>query len=77
MNWEIWLELLTLEKVFSNGDSTTYSKKLYTITEVIHDTIPSYRNNFLPESYLRNLLPPTHLTIGEINLVMKELNLVQ
>ena len=30
-----------IKKVFSKGDSTNYSYKLYTITEVIHDTIPS------------------------------------
>ena len=38
-----------IKKVFSKGDSTNYSCKLYTITEVIHDTIPSYRIDFLPE----------------------------
>ena len=32
-----------IRKVFSKGDSTNYSCKLYTITEVIHDNIPSYR----------------------------------
>ena len=31
-----------IKRVFSKGDSTNYSYKLYTITEVIHDTIPSY-----------------------------------
>ena len=30
-----------IKRVFSKGDSTNYSYKLYTITEVIHDTIPS------------------------------------
>ena len=35
--------------VFSKGDSTRWSYKIYTITEVIHDTIPSYRINYLPE----------------------------
>ena len=29
-----------IKKVFSKGDSTNYSYKFYTITEVIHDTIP-------------------------------------
>ena len=38
-----------IKKVFSKGDSTNYSYKLYTITEVIHDTIPSYRIDYLPE----------------------------
>ena len=31
-----------IKKVFSKGDSTNYSYHLYTITEVIHDTIPSF-----------------------------------
>ena len=31
-----------IKRVFSKGDSTNYSYKLYTITEIIHDTIPSY-----------------------------------
>ena len=30
-----------IKRVFSKGDSTNYSYKLYTITEIIHDTIPS------------------------------------
>ena len=38
-----------IKKVFSKCDSTNYSYKLYTITEVIHDTIPSYRIDYLPE----------------------------
>ena len=36
-----------IKRVFSNGDSTNYSYKLYKITEVIHDTIPSYRIDYL------------------------------
>ena len=31
-----------IKRVFSKGDSTNYSYKIYTITEVIHNTIPSY-----------------------------------
>ena len=38
-----------IKRVFSKGDSTNYSYKLYTITEIIHDTIPSYRIDYLPE----------------------------
>ena len=30
-----------IKRVFSKGDSTNYSYRLYTITEIIHDTIPS------------------------------------
>ena len=66
-----------IKKVFSRGDSTNYSYKLYTITEVIHDTIPSYILDFLPERYNENLLLPTKLSLEENNKVMKELNLFQ
>ena len=66
-----------IKKVFSKGDSTNYSYKLYTITEVIHDTIPSYRLDYLPERYNQNLLLPTKLYLEQNNQVMKELNLIQ
>ena len=66
-----------IKRVFSKGDSTNYSYKLYTITEVIYDTIPSYRIDYLPERYIENLLLPTKLTLDENNKVMKEPNLIQ
>ena len=66
-----------IKKVFSKGDSTNYSYKLYTITEVIHDTIPSYRMNYLPERYNENLSLPTKLSLEQNNKIMKELNLIQ
>ena len=65
------------KRVFSKGDSTNYSYLLYTRTEVIHDTIPSYRINYLPERYIQNLLLPTRLSLEKNNQVMKELNLIQ
>ena len=52
-----------IKKVFSKGDTTNYSYLLYTITEVIHDTIPSYRLNYLPERYNENLLLATKLSL--------------
>ena len=66
-----------IKKVFSKGDSTNYRYKLYTITEVIHNTIPSYRIDYLPESYNENPLLPTKLTLEENNQIMKKLNLIQ
>ena len=66
-----------IKQVFSKGDSTNCSYKLYTITEVIHDTIPSYRIDYLPERYNQNLLLPTKLSLEQNNQVMKELNLIQ
>ena len=37
------------KRIFSKGDSTNWSYKFYTITEVIHDTNPSCRLNYLPK----------------------------
>ena len=66
-----------INKVLSKGDSTNYSYLLYKKTEVIHDTIHSYRKDYLPENYNENLLLPTKLSLDEINKIMKELNLIQ
>ena len=66
-----------VKKVFSKGDSTNYSYKIYTVTQVMYDTIPSYRIDYLPERYNENLLLPTKLTFDENNQVMKKLNLIQ
>ena len=66
-----------IKRVFIKGDSTNWSYKLYIKTEVIPDTIPSYRINYLPERYNENLLLPTNLSLEENNHIMKELNLIQ
>ena len=66
-----------IKRVFSKEDSTNYSYNLYTKTEIIHDTIPSYRINYLNERYKENLSLPTKLTLDENNQLMKELNLLQ
>ena len=71
------IRVADIKKVFSKGDSTNYSYKLYTINEVVHDTIPSYRLDYLPERYNENLLLPTKLSLEENNHVMKKLNLIQ
>ena len=66
-----------IKRVFSKGDSTNWSYKIFTKTEVNHDTIPSYRINYLPERYNENLLLPTKLSLEQNNQFMKELNLIQ
>ena len=66
-----------IKRVFSKRDSTNYSYKLYTITEIIPDTIPSYKINYLPERYNENLLLPTKLSLEQNNQVMKKVNLIQ
>ena len=38
-----------LKKTFSKGDTTNWSYKLYKITEIINDTIPSYKIDNLKE----------------------------
>ena len=64
-----------LKKTFSKGDTTNWSYKLYKITEIINDTIPSYRVDNLPERYNESLLKKTELTLKENNSVMNKLNL--
>ena len=61
--------------IFSEGDTTNWSYKLYTITEFIHYTIPTYLMNNLPERYKGALLKKTGLTIEENTKVMKKLEL--
>ena len=63
--------------VFSKGNSTNYSYKLCTITEVIHDINPSYRINYLAERYIEKLLLPSRLSLKQNDQVMKKLNLIQ
>ena len=64
-----------LKKTFSKGDTTNWSYKLYKITEIINDTIPSYCLDNLKERYNESLLKKTELTMKENNAVMKKLNL--
>ena len=66
-----------IKRVFSKGDSTNWSYKLYTITEVINDTMAAYRIDSLPERYNENLLLPTKLSPEQNDKVMKELNLYE
>ena len=64
-----------LKKTFSKGDTTNWSYKLYKITEIINDTIPSYRLDNLPERYNESLLKKTELTMKENKDVLKKLRL--
>ena len=64
-----------LKKTFSKGDTTNWSYKLYKITEIINDTIPSYKLDNLPERYNEALLKNTNLTMTENNSVMKKIRL--
>ena len=64
-----------LKKTFSKGDTTNWSHKLYKITEIINDTIPSYKIDNLPERYNESLLKKTELTMKENKDVMKKLSI--
>ena len=61
------------DKHFLKSDTTNWSFKLYKITEIINDTIPSYKVNNLPERYNELLLKETKLTLKENSSVMKKL----
>ena len=65
-----------LKKTFSKGDTTNWSYKLYKITEIVNDTIPSYKiDNLKEERYNESLLKKTDLTLKENNTVMKKLKI--
>ena len=64
-----------LKKKFSKSYLTNWSYKLYKITEIVNDTIPSYKIDNLPERYNEALLKKTELTMTENNSVMKKLNI--
>ena len=70
-----FVRVADLKKTFSKGDVTNWSYILYKITELIIDTIPSYRLDNLPERYNEALLKKTELTMKENNSVMKKLNI--
>ena len=70
-----FVETAVIKRNFSKGDSTNWSYNIYTKTEVLHDTIPSYNLNYKPERCNENLLLPTKLTVD--NKVTRELNLTQ
>ena len=64
-----------IKKTFSKGDTTNWSYKLYKNTEIINDTIPSYKINNLAERFNEFLFKKTELTLKENDAVMKKLNL--
>ena len=63
-----------LKRTFSKGDTTNWSCKLFKITEIINDTVQSYKIDNLKERYNEALLKKTELTMEENKVVMKKLN---
>ena len=66
-----------MKKTFSKSDLTNWSQKLYKISEIINDTISSYRLDNLPETYKESLLKKTELTLKQNKDVMEKLNLIE
>ena len=64
-----------LKKTFSQSETNNWSYKLYKISEIINDTIPSYKVDNLPERYNESLLKKTQLTLKENKDVMKKSNI--
>ena len=64
-----------LKRTFSKGDTTNWYYKLYKITEIKNDTIPSYKIDNLPERYNESLLKKTELSMKENKDVMKKLKI--
>ena len=66
-----------MKKTFSKGDTTNWSYKLYEITEVINDTVPSYKIDKAHERHNEALLKKTNLALKENKDVMKKLEIFQ
>ena len=64
-----------IRKTFSKGDTTNWSYKIYKITKITSDTVPSYKINNLSERYNESLLKKTELTMKENDIVMKKLRI--
>ena len=65
------------KEIFSKGDSTNWSYKLYTVTKVVPDSNPSYKIDYSPKRYNENLLGSTNLGINDNNQIMRELKRIQ
>ena len=70
------VRIADLRRTFSKGDATNWSYKLYKITEIINDTIPSYKIDNLKERYNESLLKKTELTMKDNDSVMKKLYII-
>ena len=64
-----------LKKTFSKSGTSNWSYKSYKITEIVKDTLPSWKiDNFL-EIYNEAMLKKTKLTMKENKVLMKALDL--
>ena len=60
---EVLVRTAKIKNIFSKGDTTIWSFLYYTITKLIHDTIPSYRIHYVPEGYNNNVLRPPKIRL--------------
>ena len=61
---------------FNEGDSRNYSWNLFTIAEIIHNTIPYIELNIYLRDINKNLLKPMEIALEENNNVMNKLGLL-
>ena len=64
-----------LKRTFSKGDTNNWSYKLYKITEIISDTIPSFRTDKIPERSNEAILKKSDWSRKEKDSVIYKLNL--
>ena len=64
-----------LKNTFSKSEMSNWSYKLYKITELNKDAIPSYHIDNLPERYNESLLKKTGLSLKQNKDVMKKLKI--
>ena len=64
-----------LMKTYSKGDTTNWSYKFYKITEIVNDTIASYRLENFKERHNAALLKKTELTMTEKISFMKKIEI--
>ena len=64
-----------LRKVFSKGETTNWSNKLYKTTKNFNDTLPGFHIDNLKERYNESLLKKTELSMTENQAVMEALYL--
>ena len=54
-----------INKTFFKDVTTNWSNKLYMITEITHEAIPTYHFDFLPERYNQYILKKSKLTLNK------------
>ena len=69
------VRIADLKKTFLKVDTINWSYRIYKITEITKDTIPSYRIESLQERYNEALMKKTELSLKENKDVMKKLNI--